>query len=150
MQRVGLAEIRGRLAKIWFYGMSVPYVLLVIQSGLDHFGGELQQAWAWLIPNTVPTLALMIGVIGAGAFAPDDERTVQKGFAELTTALCLGYLGLILLTIGLEAFGNKKGATFLSLSNYWLAPAQGVVVAALGFLFSSASQKTEKPPDKTP
>lgn len=142
--------IRGQLSRLWFIGSSIPFLILVVQSILGKYGADTQKAWAWFIPTTVPTLGLMVGVIGASALGEHDKRGVQKGFADLVWWLSLAYVIILSLTILLEPFSPTEGVELLSLSNYWLAPIQGLVVASLGYLFTSgASPQSRAGPPTT-
>lgn len=145
-----LWKVRERLSRLWFIGAGIPFILLVIQSILGHYGGDAQKAWSWFIPTVVPTLGLMVGVIGAAALKPTDDRVVQQGFSTMMWSLSLGYLSILSITILLEPFSPTRGVELLSLSNYWLAPIQGLVVAGLGYLFTSDVAHPSKIPTDPP
>jgi hypothetical protein len=97
-----LWKVRERLSRLWFIGAGIPFLILVIQSILGHWGADVQKAFSWFIPSVVPTLGLMIGVIGAAALKPSDDRVVQEGFSGLMWWLSLVYLIVLTLTLTLE------------------------------------------------
>ena len=145
--------VRERFSRMWFIGAGFPFLILVIQSILGHWGADVQKAFSWFIPSVLPTLGLIIGVIGAAALKPPDNRVVQKSFAALIWWISFVYLVVLSLTLLLEPFSPTQGVELLSLSNYWLAPIQGLVVAGLGYLFTSdvshpSGFKPEKPEPK--
>jgi len=133
-----LESARNSLAKIWFIGSGIVFLILMVQSILGKYESSLQEVWAWFVPTVLPTLALMLGVIGAGALMPDqDKRKVKQFFFSLSKYLSLFYLLILTLTILLEPFSNIPGIKLYNLSNYWLSPIQGLVVAAISVLFAS-------------
>lgn len=138
--RLPLTQTRSSLAKLWFCGAAMIFVLLIIQSVLGKYGDDLQDVWSWFIPTTIPTLSLMIGVIGANALeATDKPSQVNRFFYQLTWWLSLIYLLILFGTIVIEPVVKKDSFELFKLSNYWLTPLQGLVVAVMGFLFSSKS-----------
>jgi Zn-dependent protease len=121
------------------------FLILVAQSLLGVYENRLQGAWGWALPNFVPTLALMISVFAADALKGYDETEtlkVRRPFFRLSLGLSVFYLIVLLGTILAQPFvltfrtGNRLAPIeILELSNLWLGPLQGLVVAALGVLF---------------
>lgn len=137
-ESTALEAARNSLAKIWFIGSGFVFLLLVVQSILGKYETSLQEVWAWFVPTVLPTLALMLGVIGAGALMQDqDKRKVKAFFFSLSKYLSLFYLLILSATILLEPFSNTPGIKLYNLSNYWLGPIQGLVVGAISVLFAS-------------
>lgn len=94
------------------------------------------QVWSWALPSLMPTLTLIVSVLGANALEPQDEGVnVRKGFYRMAIWLSAAYLFLILFTILIEPFTNFDSAELLNLSNLWLGPFQGLVASAVGLLF---------------
>ena len=125
------------MAKIWFTGGGVCFALVMFQSITGRFAGIGQQIWAWFTPTIVPTLGLIIGVLASTALEDDADRTVKRFFYHAAVGLSLAYLIVLLLTMLLEPIAGTHDMDYFNFSNYWLAPIQGLVVAALGALFNS-------------
>jgi hypothetical protein len=141
MPRMPLEESRAALSKLWFSGSLLPFLVLVVQSTLGKFSDHLQEVWAWFIPTVLPTLSLMVAVLGSAALGEDDPRLVRKDFFHLAQKLSLAYIGLLSVTILIEPFSPLEGIKLLTASNYWLTPMQGLVVAALSVLFTTAKSR---------
>jgi hypothetical protein len=66
------------------------------------YENRLQSAWAWALPNFIPTLALMVSVFAADALRPYDETRslkVRRPFFKMSFGLSVFYLALLLTTI---------------------------------------------------
>ena len=113
-----------------------------LKSIIGRFQGIQQEIWAWFTPTIVPTLSLIIGVLASTALEDDGGRTVKRFFYHAAIGLSLAYLIVLLLTMLLEPIAGSHNMDYFHLSNYWLTPIQGLVVAALGALFNSR-KKTE-------
>ncbi|PSL24037.1 hypothetical protein [Chitinophaga ginsengisoli] len=144
-ENTSLEIARNRLAKIWFIGSGVPFLILVVQSILGKYADKVKEAFTWFIPTVFPTLTLMISVIGAAALIPKENRVIRTSFLKLTVGVSIAYLVILSLVLFLQPFGNFEDPIELfSMSNFFITPIQGVVVAALGFLFTS-DQPRDKP-----
>jgi nitric oxide reductase large subunit len=142
---MSLDVARWRLAVAWFCIGGAVFVVLVGQSMLGVYENRVQSAWGWALPNFIPTLALMISVFAADALKPYQmARTpkVREPFFKLSMGLSIFYLVILLSTILLQPIvltfrGDPKFTQIdmLQMSNLWLAPLQGLVVASLGVLF---------------
>ena len=128
--RLPLEQARTKLATLWFVGAGSLFALLVVQSILGRYGKQVQQAWSWFIPTTVPTLSLMLGVLGSAALGSQDRRSVRRTFYDIAWWLSLFYLVILGATIVLQPLGPMDALELYQLSNYWLGPIQGLVVAA--------------------
>jgi hypothetical protein len=145
--RTPLEQARNSLAVIWFVGAGLAFLLLATQSILGRWGSSLQEVWAWFVPTIGPTLALMLGVIGATAIQEQqEERTVKSFFLGLSKGLSAFYLIVLLLTMLLEPISPMGGMKLFSVSNYWLSPLQSLVVAAITVLFTSQETKSGSKP----
>jgi hypothetical protein len=131
-----LERARSRLSAVWFIGSGVTFFLLMIQSLVGKFGSDTQQVWSWFVPSVVPTLSLMISVLGASAMGHAEKRRVQFGFYRIALWLTISYLIVLFATL-LAASARPPAIDTLLLSNAWLGPLQGLVVAAIAFLFIS-------------
>jgi general stress protein CsbA len=136
-ERVPLERARNQLVFVWLIGGGVLFAVLVVQSILGRYGTKVQDAWSWFIPTIVPTISLMIGVLGSAALGNDDQRSVRRTFFGITWWLSVAYLAVLALTVVLQPFSPLEAIQLYQLSNYWLTPIQGVVSAAIGFLFTS-------------
>lgn len=143
---ISLERARWNLARFWFVGSGVVFLLLVGQSIGTIYGDNLQTVWGWALPNFVPTLALMVSVFAADALKPfsatQEPSMVRQNFYSLALGLSVFYLAILLMTILAEPIflymrqGTRASAVdLLQTSNLWLGPLQGLVVAALGVLF---------------
>ncbi|MEY2546549.1 MAG: hypothetical protein QOG48_1666 [Verrucomicrobiota bacterium] len=135
--RIDLDSARNRLLVTWLSGAFAVLILVVIQSIIGRFEGFAQEFWGWFTPTIFPTLGLMLGVIGSTASEDDEGRTVKKFFFLAAVLLSIGYLILLLLTLLLEPLAGTHDMKYYNLANYWLAPIQALVVAAVGALFNS-------------
>jgi hypothetical protein len=84
----------------------------------------------------------MVGVLGAAATTQRSETYVRKSFVEIVFWLSVAYLVALFLTIVLEPISPLHGAELHGMSNYWMGPFQSLVVAALGYLFTSGEKRT--------
>jgi hypothetical protein len=140
--RIPLEHVRAQLAKLWLIGGGLLFSLLVVQSIFGKYGEHVESVWSWFVPTTVPTVSLMIGVLGAGAMDEGDRRTLKRSFSDIAWWLSLVYLAILAATILLEPFSGLTTAELRPRSNFWLGPLQGLVLAALGFLFTATEKST--------
>lgn len=155
---ISLEKARYRLARLWFIGVGIIFLLLVAQSSFgDIYEGRLEEVWSWALPTVIPTLSLLLSVLGANAIVQvndsnADTGMVRRSFYSIAYWLSVFYLLLILATILLQPINPSEKFTavdFLKRSQLWLSPVQGIVISAMGILFfskqsSSSSQNTEK------
>ena len=134
---ITLESSRWKLTTIWFVGGGIVVLLLIVLSIFSpRYGEDLEMLWGWVLPTIVPTLSLIITVLRAGAVNPTrDTNRVSLPFHRLTMALSIVYLSILTLTILVEPFARYDLVQLFSISNFWIAPMQGLVVAALTTLF---------------
>jgi hypothetical protein len=132
--RLLLEDARTTLSRIWFIGSGVNFLILLVQSLLGKYGSDTQQVWSWFIPSVVPTLSLVITVLGVGAMGKKENRFVKTQFVDLAKYLSIAYMCVLFLTI-VAASLRPPAIDVLLLSNAWLGPLQGLTVAAIGYLF---------------
>jgi hypothetical protein len=141
---IQLDAVRARLAKMWIGGASVIFITVVLQSLLGRFGDQTQEAWGWLLPTIMPTLGMIITVLGYTALDPLlSQSVVRKSFFQIAFWLSGFYMSLILLTILIQPLAGASAIQLMHLSNLWLGPFQGLVASALGILFVSKQPKKE-------
>jgi hypothetical protein len=131
---IPLAHARSRLASVWLTAAGVIFGLLILQSLLGKYEKRVQQAWSWALPTMMPTLTLMISVLGADALkaAAGENAYVKKNFYHIAFWMSLAYLSLILVTILIEPFVCYSSLDLFNLSNLWLGPFQGLVASTFG------------------
>lgn len=142
-----MESAQGQLASVWFLGAAVPFVLLVAQSILGRYQDSISEVWGWFVPTVGPTLGLILGVMGATALIDSHrgeapQREVKRSFFKIAFWLSIAYLTILTLTLLLEPFSRLHGIKLYNVANYWLGPAQTLVVAAITVLFTS-QHKTE-------
>ena len=139
---VSLDTVRVRLATVWLGGGSAILFIVVLQSLLGHYGDQTQEAWGWLLPTIMPTLGMIISVLGYTALDPFRSTSVVRGaFFNVALALSVVYLTLVLMTILVQPLTNTEPIKLMRTSNLWLGPFQGLVASALGVLFASKHKK---------
>jgi len=127
---------------VWFIGSGVSFGILVVQSIFGKYGENVDAAWSWFIPTVVPTLSLMIGVMGAAAIGSRDRRKVKINFFEIALWVSITYLVVLVGTIVLEPFSPMEALTLMKMSNYWLGPIQGLAVGAIAVVFVAQGEPT--------
>jgi hypothetical protein len=136
---IGLDLVRNRLAAVWITGTGFVFVVVVLQSLFHRFMDKTQDAWGWLLPAIMPTLMMIITVLGYTALSATASSTVvRRGFFRVAMVLSVMYLALVALTVLCGPFTSSDGAGMISnmqMSNLWLGPFQGLVASALGVLF---------------
>jgi hypothetical protein len=137
-----LQRIRVRLSRLWLIMSGCIAAILIGQSIAGRFGDELSDIWGWALPNLVPTVALMLGIMGAEAVRPSaDPVPVSASFSAWAFWLSAFYLANILVLILAEPLTPFEPLELLKMSNLWLGPVQGLVTSVLGFLFFSERRR---------
>src|SRR5262245_40106702 len=132
-----LDEVRWKLARIWLIMSGSLFLLLIIQSVMGKYAGKVQNVWGWALPSIMPTLSVIVTVLGAGAIEPDkkEKTKVKKHFYLTVYWLSVVYLSIVLGTVLAEPFTPFDSVELLNLSNFWLGPFQGLVASAMAVLF---------------
>jgi len=116
---------------------------VVLQSLFGRFGDKTQEAWGWLLPTIIPSLGMIITVLGYTALNTETLASVVRAtFFRIATWLSVFYLFLIVLTIVIQPLTARDPLDLMRMSNLWLGPCQGLVASALGVLFVSKQQPT--------
>ena len=136
---ISLTSSKWRLATLWFTGFAILLFLMLGQT----FGGfypneaEVKTVWNWFLPNIVPTLTLIIGVL-AGDAQPSkkEKRMVNKKFYQFCFAISTLYLLILLAHIVIPPFFfPTKMIDLFGMSSIWLSVLQGFVAASMGVFF---------------
>lgn len=138
-----LEPVRHRLAVIWLGGGTAILTIVILQSLLGRFGDRTQEAWAWLLPTLMPTLGMIVTVLGYTAL--DDRAStavVRRTFSGLAAWMSAGYLLMIALTLLVQPFTAADPIVLMQMSNLWLGPCQALVASVLGVLFVSKQNRT--------
>jgi hypothetical protein len=139
---VPLDHVRSRLAILWLGTAGAIILTLVIQSLRQVYGTSVQEVWGWILPTLMPTLGLIVTVLGYTALDRKViETVVRRSFFVLAFWLSASYLFLILLTILIQPFTAADPVGLMRMSNLWLGPFQGLVASALGVLFVSKQRR---------
>lgn len=148
--RIPLTQCQRRLLLIWYIGAAPAFLVLIGQTFSDYYGTSTEQAWGWFLPNVLPTLLLVTGIVTQGARKqPTAEQSVERYYLRLALALSIVYLGAVSLALlylpfflqsqpeGLDesARCGPSCIEFLNRSNLFLGPFQGLVSAAMGAVF---------------
>ena len=149
---LSLDRVRALLATLWLGLGSLIFIIVVVQSLLGKFGANAQNAWGWLLPTLMPTLTMIITVLGYTALnATFSNSVVRRSFFWVAFFLSAMYLVLILIPILIQPFvPSSDPIELMRTSNLWLGPFQGLVASALGVLFVSKEKRadTEIPTDR--
>jgi hypothetical protein len=138
MTYVAIGPCKVRLAQVWLAGGAVLYCIVLAQSLLGYYGDEVADAWSWLLPTTLPTLSLIVGVLVADAQRePKKTEQVNRFVFQLAMGLSAFYLTVVLLTLLVQPVIELAPPEVMKRSNLWLAPLQGLVAAALGAFYTS-------------
>jgi hypothetical protein len=139
---IPIDRVRSRLALLWLSGAGLIILTLVVQSLRLVYGPAVQEVWGWILPTLMPTLGMIVTVLGYTALDPAISGTaVRKSFFTLAFWLSASYLFLILLTIFIQPLSPGSPVDLMRMSNLWLGPFQGLVASALGVLFVSKRQR---------
>jgi hypothetical protein len=134
--RISLNISQKYLAILWLFGSSISFLIILLQTILGRYGDRTNEAWGWLLPNIVPTLSLIIGVLVSDAFNQSEESVaVDKFVFRLAFLLSTIYLMVLTLTIVAQPFSELNPLELMKQSNLWLTPLQGLVSAVLGAFF---------------
>src|SRR5258708_21833636 len=93
---VHLDQVRSQLAWTWLAGGGFVVIILVVQSLMGRFQGNVQEVWGWALPTIAPTLGMIVTVLGYTALDPGQSKLeVRKDFYKLAWVLSLAYLFLV-------------------------------------------------------
>jgi hypothetical protein len=101
---ITLETARIKLARLWLMGGGLILLLIFFQSTFGNvYVDHLEEVWSWILPTLIPTLSLIVAVMGANALniaeTTQDQIMVRRSFYTITLWLSLAYLFLILATL---------------------------------------------------
>lgn len=133
---ISLKSSKKWLAAVWFFFSAVILLLVIVQTILGYYGKQIFEVWSWLLPTIIPSLFLISGVMTfEGSRESNSVKKTDRFLFGLTFMLSIFYFILILLNFILQPFTEWRPTELLNISNYWLAPVQGIVTATLGVFF---------------
>ena len=141
-----MSSCKRALLLLWLFLGGGALLLLLFRAVIaGAYGQASEDVWAWFLPNIIPTLSLMIGVVVMDDLqrrkANAAETKLASGFLfRLGFGLSLVYLFLILSVIVSDALMNEiDDPTILDLTkqfSYLMGPFQGIIAASLGAFFT--------------
>ncbi|TYC64198.1 hypothetical protein FMN50_01730 [Rhodobacterales bacterium] len=138
-------KAKWRLALLWFGVCGFLFFIVFLQTILDKYGQRSTEVWNWLLPNLMPVLTMMAGVIVSDMKAAPVTRFVQVPFYYFAGGLSCFYLLLIAVIILLGPVIEETAGLLIfdviGRTGVFLGPMQGVVASAVGIFFL---KKTEK------
>lgn len=135
MSKLLFSDCKQNLAKLWFIGSAIIFIILITQTIGDIYADK-EEAWEWFLPIVMPTLSLMVGVFIADVTNESNtDKSVAPFMYKLTYILSLSYLLLVLVTICLHPLSSDTPIEYLKASDLWLNPLQWLTTALLGAFF---------------
>lgn len=132
-------QCKKRLATLWFGIAAFAFAVVFLQSLMGHYGEDSERAWAWLTPQLLPTLSLIVGVLVA------DLRTSHSSARHVSSftfrlSMCVSAFYLVALVVTLLAqpivVPSWEAVSYLERSSRLLTPFQGLALASLGAFFA--------------
>jgi hypothetical protein len=133
--KIFLFPAQKRLAVLWLTSGILLFLLLIFQSINGKYGTQSEAAWSWFLPNIMPTLTMIIGVLIIEGRERDHRKSEEPFLFHLAFALSCVYLVVLALTFFAQPLVTMSPLELMRRSNLWLAPIQGLVTTALGAFF---------------
>ncbi len=149
--QVPIDQCKKSLAGLWGIAFVAFFFLILYETQAGPLGDQQQPAWGWMFQNLLPTLSMIVAVLGTDATKPDTgTRTVDRFFFRIALGMSVIYLLTMMLTFVLSAVsffhaGGESGWKPLQAmqnSTFYLGPLQGLTAGSLGVFFT----KQEQPP----
>ena len=146
MNGISMTRARRRLAALWLIGGGALILVFIIQSLSNYYGDSDESAWSWFLPNIMPTLSLVVGVLVSDSMGRAFRvEMIDRFMYRVAFWLSSVYLAIIALTIFFAGPASADSALAVyETSKLWLGPLQGLVSAALAAFFvmeKAASQE---------
>lgn len=141
--RISIDRARWGLAILWFVWGGAIIAIVLGQTFSNKYLDRVQDVWKWFVPMIVPSLSLMLGVVGAAAVSTDSTTTCSRRYFRLAWWLSFGYLACLSATILVKPFARSSAVDYYQASSFFLGPLQGLANAGIGFLFATLGTKQE-------
>lgn len=129
-----IERARIQVLVVWISLFSPLAILITLQTAFKKYDWTV--GWGWLGQATIPTLSLMISVIGTRSVSKEAEKTTPNRTLYL---LCINVTILYFLTLYgivlLEPFVDYDVVHLFSVSGWFVAPLQGLLIGLLSKLF---------------
>ena len=142
--KILLTSARKKIATVWFLVSGLLFLILFIQTVTGKYGSHIVDVWGWFSQGVIPGLSLIVGVMVIGR---DESKflMVEKHYYNISYYSSIFYLSVLFLTLFLQplaiTYTGRSGYSYLMLSNIYIAPIQGIVVAAIGIFFAKSTNK---------
>ena len=84
---IPLDHVRSRLATLWLGAAGTIILILVVQSLRQVYGPAIQEVWGWILPTLMPTLGLIVTVLGYTAL---DPAVTEPSYGGASSSLLSG------------------------------------------------------------
>ena len=140
---IPLERVRWKLARLWLVMGGGFLLLLIVQSIMGKYDQKVQRVWSWALPSIMPTLSLIVTILGMNAFHNEEEPAseIRQPFYRAVFWVSVIYLSILIGTVLVEPFTPYESLELLNLSNFWLAPLQAFVASAIAVIFLSSHPK---------
>ncbi|HET9166970.1 MAG TPA: hypothetical protein VFP11_13310 [Candidatus Angelobacter sp.] len=139
--KVPLQKCQRRLAEIWLAGSGLMFFLILAQTFLDAYKGNVSEAWNWFLPAVLPTASLIVTTLFQTVDA--EKKTVDRFLFRLCAIFSLVYFVVLLAVVLATPFENISPVDALKHSHIFLAPLQAIVVGAVAAFFGKAEKAEE-------
>ena len=142
MTAIPMMRARKRLSMVWFCFGGVLFAVLFIQTLANpYLYKDVSEPWSWFLPNIVPTLSLMIGVLVAEAMGKGSPaKSVDAFMYRLGLAASLIYLVCVAAVIFYGPVSGQAPFELMKKSSLALGPMQGLVSGVLVLFFARKSE----------
>ena len=146
MNTISLSVAKERLMKLWVIGFTFVFLFFLFQTITARYVGIVNEAWGWLLPHFLPTLAIIIG----GYFFDVDRKNISINIIPGTAfKIAYGISILYFFTISIVVFSyrNTDGniLDYYQSFNIILSSIQTLISGTVVFLFSKQKARRESP-----
>lgn len=142
---VSLENAQRWIAGVWLGSAAIFFAILIVQSTTGHYGDGVADVWQWALPCYAPTLGMILTVLGATALQPQlKAEHVNRFFFTVALGVSIAYIVSLFFVIFIQPVVSPGAPmSLVKVSNYWLAPMQGVVSSGIvGVFFARPSNGT--------